>query len=336
MLLSACNPDKEQVAPTAGPGVQNGVPINPSPVPVLDTPVAMYTANAAYIPNYTGLPPATATPGNTVYFSVLTAGYIPTGIGQATILPDEADLVTVFISGTTDTGAPLSMLAERATLMDENSCGYALGYAVPYIGMPNYGTYVQSYRFVAWKVPPFMPAGYYQVTLSAFQTNGNIPRYFTAARRTQAVGILRVNASAGMLNNTLQYSSNQVPPTVANPIFGITWPASQFIGGTKLRTTVRNIVTGRYYCLSPGAFYPPYNTGPLLTCSGLPASWDASALVPNTGTEAIRYNSTSLVAGQSPGAIPAGNYQVYLDALDGTSLTKYLTTAPTTPPINLP
>ena len=318
-LLWSCNPEKEHVAPSASAGVQNVVNPNPIPLPADEPPIGppadLYAFNGIFTPNNSPIPSSTVTPGGSVYFHILTGGTIPP-YGLATVAPGEADLVAILISGTTSAGVPFSITADRATTMNMDDLTYAVPF--PYSNMPNYGTYVQSYRVVSWKVPPFMPAGNYTVQVWPYQTNGSTPRYFTAARRNYAQGPLVVSGATGAPGN-LQRDPT-ITPTTASPVFRLLWPTSTFFGSQTLRTTIQNVSTGRYYCLASGED-PGFNGG-----LGYPALWEANAFVANTGGASVRYNSTALFGGQRLSPIPAGTYKVFLDEIMRNGTSTYLTT----------
>lgn len=236
-------------------------------------------------------------------------------------------MVSILINGTTSAGVSFAMTAERATIMDGGECGLAPAFDIPYV-MPG-KLYVQSYRYVAWKVPPFMPAGTYTVQIWPFQTNGSTPRYFGAARRNYAQGTLTVG-TPNVILGSLQLPTVPNPPTTANPVFTIGWqPTSFFSSNGTLRTTIQNVSTNRYYCLSTGNAEVG-NSPSVSSCSGYPCYWDANALAINTGSgvASVRYNSTMLFGGQRLVQVPAGTYRVFLDEVSQaqTSANKYLVT----------
>ena len=94
---------------------------------------------------------------------------------------------------------------------------------------------------------------------------------------------------------------------------------------------IRNTTTNKYYALSPGysdiSYYAP--------------TWEANASYSNTGSAAVRYNSTVLFGGLrppyvgsttsaiAPPSVPAGLYQVFVDDKfeNGPLATRYLTTS---------
>ncbi len=317
------------MAPSASAGVQNGVDPTPPPLPADEPPVGppadLYTADALYNPNTTGVPSSTVQAGGTAYFHIRTGGYIPP-YGLATVAPGEADLVYISISGTTSAGAPFAITADRAAELDRLE--YDLAFDIPSL-MPG-RLYVQSYRYVGWKVPPFMPTGNYTVQVWPYQTNGSTPRFFTAAHRNYAQGTLTVTARS-ITSNTLTLNRGIVP-AAANPFFGFTWTPGFFSGSNALRTIIQNTTTGRYYCLAPGVEpylnpFPPYH----------PYIWEANGSIPNTGSATVRYNSTATFGGQQLSPIPGGRYKVFLDDASfsrgivgqvTTNPTNYLETAP--------
>ncbi len=291
-------------------------------------------------PAASGTPIPTFMPGQVAYFltrAINTPTKYPGPIGgpsgwQQALTAYDTHLVTLEITGPNS----FYMLADRAGVIDDYGNNYTIDPTPP--GAPNTGLYSIGYRGMAWKIPPFMTAGTYVVRFYSYKSttpNGsNPPQYFGPTGQPIAQGSLVVSGTTPPPSQGLQYVSPG--PTAGSPVFGLQWPTGAFPGASStvpnLRVIVRNTATKRYYALSPGYTFDP-------SYSDFFPSWDADASYPNTGGKTIRYNSTALFGGLNapyvgvtastltPPAVPAGNYEVYLDdkyAQSG-ALTTYLT-----------
>ena len=329
LLLLACNKERETVAPagasvsqdSTGPGTDP--PIDPAAI----TP--LYTDNVIRSQASSTNAPMSFAPGARVYFltRAINTPTSPVVVGTTILTNYDTHLVQLEIAGTN--GSTFYMLADRAGVIDDYGEGQTNYFTPP--NAPFTGFYSQGYRGMAWKIPPYMPAGTYRVRFYSYQGGSPVPQMFSGNGANVAEGSLVVNSVSLPATPTLQYA----PPvaTASSPIFGLSWFTSEFSGSSatpELRVMVRNTTTNKFYALSPGyndmLYFP---------------TWDANATYSNTGGASVRYNSTTLFGGltppytgpttsaNTPQRVPAGYYQVYVDDKNeyGSLPTKYLTTS---------